>query len=105
MTDLLSRRQFSGLLAAAGLAPFTAAAAPKAAMAGGRKVIFDTDPGIDDAMALLFLHYLPGIELLGITSTFGNHVVDVTTRNALYLVERFKINVPVARGTGVPVVG
>ena len=108
MTDLISRRQFSGLLAAgaaAGLAPLTAGAATKAAVTGGRKVIFDTDPGIDDAMALLFLHYLPGIELLGITSTFGNHVVDVTTRNALYLVERFKINVPVARGTGVPLAG
>lgn len=108
MTDLISRRQFSGLLAAgaaAGFAPLTAGAAPKAAATGGRKVIFDTDPGIDDAMALLFLHYLPGIELLGITSTFGNHVVDVTTRNALYLVERFKIDVPVARGTGVPLAG
>ena len=105
MTDQISRRQFSGLLAAASLAPFAASAAPKAAGPGGRKVIFDTDPGIDDAMALLFLHYLPGIELLGVTSTFGNHVVDVTTRNALYLVERFKIDVPVARGVGIPLMG
>jgi inosine-uridine nucleoside N-ribohydrolase len=105
MTNPITRRQFSGLLAAAGLAPLAAGAAPKAAATGRRKVILDTDPGIDDAMALLFLHYLPGIELLGVTSTFGNHVIDVTTRNALYLVERFKIGVPVAKGVGKPLVG
>ena len=36
------------------------------------KVIFDTDPGIDDAMALLFLQRHPDIELVGITTVFGN---------------------------------
>ena len=108
MTDLISRRQFSGLVAAgaaATLAPLAAGAAPKAAAPGKRKVIFDTDPGIDDAMALLFLHYLPNIELLGVTTTFGNHIVDVTTRNALYLIERFKMNVPVAKGLAAPLAG
>jgi len=47
------------------------------------KVIFDTDPGVDDAMALLFLYYAPEIELIGITTTHGNGTIATTTRNAL----------------------
>jgi len=69
------------------------------------KVIFDTDPGIDDAMALLFLAASPEVELIGITTTFGNGTIETTTRNALYLAERFGIAAPVARGAGVPLVG
>ena len=62
------------------------------------KILFDTDPGIDDAMALLMLARDPRAELLGITTVFGNAGVDTTTRNALALCERFGIDVPVARG-------
>ena len=40
------------------------------------KVIFDTDPGVDDAMALLFLHNHPEIDLIGITTVFGNASVE-----------------------------
>jgi inosine-uridine nucleoside N-ribohydrolase len=69
------------------------------------KVIFDTDPGIDDAMALLFLHASPAVELMGITTTFGNGTIETTTRNALYLAERFGISAPVARGAAAPLVG
>jgi len=69
------------------------------------KVIFDTDPGVDDAMALLFLHRSPEVELVGVTTTFGNGTIDQTTRNALYLVDRFGMKVPVARGAGKPLVG
>jgi purine nucleosidase len=69
------------------------------------KVIFDTDPGIDDAMALLFLATSPEVELIGITTTFGNGTIATTTRNALYLTERFRIAAPVARGAGAPLVG
>ena len=46
-------------------------------------VLFDTDPGVDDAMALLYLHRRPEIEIAGITTVAGNATVDVTTRNAL----------------------
>lgn len=67
-------------------------------------VLLDTDPGVDDAMALLFLHRHPGVQLLGITTVFGNAEVDVTTRNALYLAERFGIEAPVARGAALPLV-
>lgn len=66
------------------------------------KVIFDTDPGVDDAMALLFLHRHPGIDLIGITTVFGNAAVETTTRNALFLAERWGIAAPVAQGAGRP---
>jgi purine nucleosidase len=69
------------------------------------KVIFDTDPGIDDAMALLFLHASPDVELLAVTTTFGNGAIDTTTRNALYICERFGIPALVGRGAGDPLVG
>jgi purine nucleosidase len=68
-----------------------------------KKVIFDTDIGVDDAMALLFLHYSPDVELKAIVSGFGNADIDTTTRNALYMKERFGIDAPVYRGAGVPV--
>ena len=64
------------------------------------KVIFDTDPGIDDAMALLYLSKLPEIDLLGITTVVGNADIATTTRNALFLRERFGIAAPVIQGAG-----
>ncbi len=64
------------------------------------KVIFDTDPGIDDAMALLFLHKHPEIDLIGVTTVFGNAPIEITTRNALYLGDAWNIAAPVARGAG-----
>jgi len=64
------------------------------------KVIFDTDPGVDDAMALLFLHNHPEIDLIGITTVFGNAAIETTTRNALFLKREWGIAAPVARGEG-----
>ena len=63
-----------------------------------KQVIFDTDIGIDDAMALLFLHYSPDVELRGIITGFGNASLENTTRNALFLKEQFNIDAPVFRG-------
>ncbi len=66
------------------------------------KVIFDTDPGVDDAMALLFLHHHKDVDLLGVTTVFGNARIEVTTRNALFLKREWKIEAPVAQGAGEP---
>lgn len=68
-----------------------------------KRVIFDTDIGIDDAMALLFLHYAPTVSLEAITTVTGNASVENTTRNALYVCERFNIDVPVYRGAAKPI--
>ncbi|CAN7300654.1 nucleoside hydrolase [Rhizobium sp. LjRoot254] len=62
------------------------------------KVIFDTDPGVDDAMALLFLARHPEIDLIGITTAFGNASIETTTRNAQYLKQQWGISAPIAKG-------
>jgi len=69
------------------------------------KVIFDTDPGIDDAMALLFIHLHESLDLIGITTCLGNADIATTTRNALYLKQRFGIAAPVAKGAANPLKG
>lgn len=67
-----------------------------------QKLIIDTDPGVDDAMAILFACAHPDLDLLGLTSIFGNVTVDVATRNALVLAELAKADIPVAHGAGKP---
>ena len=68
-------------------------------------VIFDTDPGIDDAMALLFLNACKNLSLKGITTVFGNASIENCTNNALYLCERFNIAAPVHAGAGLTLSG
>jgi inosine-uridine nucleoside N-ribohydrolase len=69
-----------------------------------KKVIFDTDPGIDDAMAILFAHASGKIDLLGITTVFGNATIENATRNALYLKQRFAIPATICEGASTPIV-
>jgi inosine-uridine nucleoside N-ribohydrolase len=66
------------------------------------KVIFDTDPGVDDAMALYFALAHPDIEVLGITTTFGNVTVQQAATNALYLCALAGRQIPVTLGVARP---
>ena len=67
-----------------------------------RKIIIDTDPGIDDAMAIFFAFQAKELEVLGLTTTYGNVPVEIATQNALTLTEIAGVNVPVAGGVAVP---
>ncbi len=67
-----------------------------------RKVIYDTDPGVDDAMALYFALAHPGIDVVGITTTFGNVSVEQAATNALYLTALVNREIPVTRGVKTP---
>ena len=68
-------------------------------MADRIPVIFDTDIGVDDAYALLLAAGSPSIQLLGITTCFGNSSVENCTENALRICELLGLrDVPVARG-------
>ena len=66
------------------------------------RVIFDTDPGVDDAMALIFAMAHPRIELVGITTVFGNVTVQQATTNALYLTQLSGRSIAVSRGAAQP---
>ncbi|MEY2814986.1 MAG: hypothetical protein RIS05_734 [Actinomycetota bacterium] len=69
------------------------------------KVILDTDPGIDDALALILLKAMPEVSLQAITVTHGNTTVEKCTTNALKLVELLGLtDVPVAMGATGPLV-
>ncbi|MES2949087.1 MAG: nucleoside hydrolase [Pseudomonadota bacterium] len=67
-----------------------------------RKVIYDTDPGVDDAMALYFALAHPGIDVVGITTTFGNVSVAQAATNALYLTAIAEHKIPVTKGVQSP---
>ena len=69
-----------------------------------RKVIIDTDPGIDDAMAILLAFNAPQLDVLALTTTFGNVSVELATKNALILTEVAQVQVPVAQGVAKPLV-
>ena len=68
-----------------------------------KSAIFDTDIGIDDAMALLFAHYAADISLRAITTKYGNASIEDTTRNALLVKEMFGLDAPVYRGASEPI--
>ena len=67
-----------------------------------RKVIFDTDPGVDDAMALYYALAHAGIEMVGVTTTFGNVSVEQAAANALYLTAIANRTIPVTQGVKTP---
>lgn len=66
------------------------------------KMIIDTDPGIDDALAIALAHAMPQIELLGLTAVFGNTFVEQSSRNARYILDLLGADLPVAEGAKLP---
>lgn len=69
------------------------------------RLIIDTDPGVDDAFALALAALSPDVELLGVSTVFGNVPLADTTRNALRLLALCgRHDVPVAAGAERPLV-
>ena len=68
------------------------------------KVIIDTDPGIDDAMAIAYAIAHPDIDLIALTTIFGNVSASEATDNALALLDCFGHECDVAKGETRPLV-
>jgi len=68
-----------------------------------QKIIIDTDPGIDDAMAILLALASPELDVIGLTTIYGNVYTPQATQNALRLVEfAGRPDIPVAHGAELP---
>lgn len=64
-----------------------------------KKIILDLDTGIDDALALAYTLGSPELDLIGVTATYGNVLVETGVRNDLALLELFgRSDVPVFSG-------
>jgi inosine-uridine nucleoside N-ribohydrolase len=67
------------------------------------RILIDTDPGIDDAMAIFYALESPELDVIGLTSVFGNAHTSVCTANALKLLEiADRSDIPVAKGAEAP---
>ena len=73
-----------------------------------RRVIIDTDPGTDDALALMMALSSPDLLVEGITTVGGNATLSETTDNALRLIEHLdgkESGLPIAVGAARPTRG
>ena len=70
---------------------------------GLKRVIIDTDPGIDDAAAILLALASPELSVEAITTVYGNGPVEVCTSNALRILHAAgRTDIPVYQGVGKP---
>jgi len=77
--------------------------APETSGRTPRRVIIDTDPGVDDAFALLLAMRSPELKIEGITPVAGNVPLDLTLPNALRMTEiAGRDDIPVAAGAKSP---
>lgn len=71
-----------------------------------RLIIIDTDPGVDDALAIQFALGLPQFEVRALTTVSGNVAVKLATTNALRLLHLAgRADIPVAQGAAHPLAG
>jgi len=69
------------------------------------RIIIDTDPGVDDALAFLLALASPEIQLEALTTTQGNVTLEKATLNALQILELLHAShIPVAKGSLLPLV-
>lgn len=67
-----------------------------------KKIIIDTDPGIDDAVALAVALFSEELDIKLITTVAGNVEIDKVTENSLKLLTFFNKKIPVAKGASKP---
>lgn len=65
-------------------------------------VVIDSDPGIDDSLALLLALASPELDVRGISVSYGNTVVENAMRNAVEVVRRAGKRIPLAMGARRP---
>ncbi len=65
-------------------------------------IIIDSDPGVDDAIALMYACTCEELNIELISTTGGNGTIENITENALHLCELFDAKIPVVKGSPKP---
>ena len=73
-------------------------------MSKKRPIIIDTDPGIDDAVALGIALFSETLDVRLITTVAGNVGIQYVTDNLLKLLTFWNLQVPVAKGAASPLI-
>src|SRR6478609_4226516 len=100
-TAALAATVWSGSVGAEGEAPQVVSGT----VGGGTpsRVVIDTDPGVDDAFALLLAMRSPELKIEGVSAVAGNVPLELTLPNALRMVEiAGRTDIPVAVGAKAP---
>ena len=69
------------------------------------RLVIDTDPGVDDAVAIMAAFAHPGAQVEAITTVAGNVSLERTTANACTILDILERDVPVYAGCDRPLVG
>lgn len=67
-------------------------------------LIIDTDPGVDDAIALMYAINCGKFNIQLLSSAGGNGPIENITNNTLHLTELFNVEIPVVQGASTPLV-
>jgi inosine-uridine nucleoside N-ribohydrolase len=87
------------------MADESGASQSKASSSSVHRIIIDTDPGVDDAIAILLAVRSPELKVEAITPVAGNVPLDLTLPNAMKLLELAgRTDIPVAAGASSPLV-
>jgi len=62
------------------------------------RLIIDTDPGVDDALAIMMAAAYPGVEIVALTAVAGNVSLHHTLANACIIADRCDLAVPIYAG-------
>ena len=65
-------------------------------------IIIDTDPGIDDFLAIMLAKSSSKLDIKAITTVCGNQTLEITSKNALDISSLLEIDVPVSKGAKTP---
>lgn len=63
-----------------------------------RKIWIDTDPGLDDALALAYLLDRKEVEIVGISTVAGNSDLETVTQNARSILDMMGVDLPLIQG-------
>jgi purine nucleosidase len=66
------------------------------------QIVVDTDPGVDDTLALFYLRARDDVSISAVTTVFGNCYLEEVLRTANYVCEFANIEAPILRGAEAP---